>query len=390
MLNYFDLTPTDYEYMLSAIGTDVVLNGSTTRVLITNKNPHNKYDDRNISSLSPLKRGDLIEYDGKRFMIISEEAGKRYNKYKGIMRLLSYSIPFNVSCSFFDVPAFIETQSFGIQNGQIMTIADGQLYLNVPDNSNTQQVNLGDRFIKHGQAFKIVGIDQYSKPGLTILTCDKDIFSVGDDVVNEIAGGLACTVEITNTEPIEVYNGAVVQLTWDSKNAPVVFTSSDESIATVDASRLVTGVGIGQAVITVQNASRATIIDSVTISVIEEPVAYTITITSTNATRINEIKNNQSKTYTANVYNGSTLITDGSQPVTWQVFADDQSLSTTLATITASTGTTCTVKNNAANSGYIQLKATLHLLFTVVGLFLRSLEQWRRHCLAREGVQSSC
>ncbi|WP_274366224.1 Ig-like domain-containing protein [Paenibacillus thermotolerans] len=359
MFNYFDLTSTtDYEYLLSAMGTDVLINGETVRTLVTNTNLEQNYDDKRISSLTPFKRGDLIEFDDKQWMIISEEASKRYGKWKGIMRLLPHTITFNASCVFISVPAFIETQSLGVESGQIMTIADGQLYVNVPDNEEIRNIKVNDRFIKYGLAFKVVGIDRFSKEGIAIVTCEKDSISPYDDVTNDIAGGLACSVEITNPEPIEVYEGQTLQLTWNSNNAPVVFISSDESIATVDASGLVTGVSVGQVTIIIQNATNEFLRDSVTVNIIEEPASYSIQITSGSSTPI-EIKYGQSKTYNAEVYNGATLIVDGSQPVSWQLFADDKVSNTTLANITSQNGTSCTIKNNNANSGYVQLRAML-------------------------------
>ena len=94
MFNYFDLTSTDdYKYLLSAIGTDVVKNDmDTIRVIITNTNLEQNYDDRKISSLSQIKRGDLIEYDSSQWMVISEVNNTRYNKYKGIMRRCNYEV----------------------------------------------------------------------------------------------------------------------------------------------------------------------------------------------------------------------------------------------------------------------------------------------------------
>jgi hypothetical protein len=355
----------DFKYFLDCRGTDILKNGFSIRALITNTNVNASYDDKKITTLDEIKRGDIIEYDNKTFMVISEEVGKRYDKWKGIMRLLPFSITFNSSCTFYSVHAYIETQSFGVQNGQIMTLADGKIFVHVPNNSDSEKIKIGDRFIKSNQAFKISGIDSYSRPGIVTLTCDKDQLDATDDLINEIAGGLACIVEITNTQPIEIYQGSTLQLTWNSNNAPVVFESSDESIAAVDLNGLVTGVSVGQVAITIKNASNAMISDSATVNVIEVPVAYTINITSTSTTP-SEIKQGQSKTYNVEVYNDSILISDGSQPVTWQLFADDQVSSTNLALITSQSGSSCTVKNNNSTSGYVQLKATLQSDHSIV------------------------
>lgn len=361
MFNYFNLSDTkDYEYLLSAMGTDVLLNGSSVRALITNTNLNKDYDDKRISTLSQLKRGDLLQYEGKIFMVISEESSKRYNKYKAIMRQLPYSIIFNSACQFFDVNCYIEARSFSVSNGQVLSTPDGTIDVYLSQSTINFDLKINDKFIKFGQKFKVVGVDKMSKPGMVILTCDKDLIDpASDDLVNEIAGGLLCSVSVTNTEPVEVYEDGTLQLTWTATNGfPVVFSSSDNTIASVDANGLVTGHQLGTVTITVSNASSPAIMDTVTVTVVSVPVSYNVTITSASSTPA-EIKNNQSKTYSAEVRNGSTLITDGSQPVNWSIWADDQVSTTTLATITTQSGTSCTVKNNAASSGYVQLKCTL-------------------------------
>jgi hypothetical protein len=363
--NLFDFNSTgDYAYLITVMGQDVLINNQPARVLITNRTLNQNYNDKNISSLSPLKRGDLILYEGKQYLIISEES-KRYSRWKGIMRLLPFSIKFNHNCNFINVDCFIDSPAFGVIDGKYLSTATGEINVHMQDNEYTQQIKINDRFMKYGQAFKVTGIDRMTQPGIIILNCQKDVVDPAvDDIVNDIAGGLSCSVTITNTKPIQIYEGETVQLTWDSKGAAVVFSSSDTSIATVDATGLVTGQGIGTATITCANATNSAIRDMIDVNVEEVPASFSINITSTYSAP-NEIKLNQSKVYDAQVYNGSTLITDGSQPVTWELFADDQTSATTLATITAQDGYSCTVKNNDATSGYVQLKATLQSNSTV-------------------------
>lgn len=92
MINLFDLPDTtDYEYLLSQMGNEVIVNKSSIPIIamITNTNLEQNFDDKRISSLSNFQRGDIVDYDGQRFMIISEESTKRYNKFKGIMRQIT-------------------------------------------------------------------------------------------------------------------------------------------------------------------------------------------------------------------------------------------------------------------------------------------------------------
>lgn len=361
MFDYFQLSnTTDYQYFLSQMGTDVTINlnaatpisSTPVKVLITNTDLEQNYDDKRISSLTEFKRGDIINYNEKDYIIFSEVNGKRYNKYKGIMRNLPFSITFNSSCVFITQNAYIESQNFGVSNNQVVTLADANIDVILSDSINVSGLKINDRFILLGQAFKIVGKDRYLRKGILILSCEKDTINLAiDDLVNGIAGGLACPVDITNTET-SVYIGFTLQLTWTSTGAPVVFVSSDETIATVSSTGLVTGVSGGTATITISNATNGHITDTIFLTVSAEPQVKTITITGDSTLFFN-----QSKNYTATVFQGATQITED---VTWSIFADDQTSTTTLATITSQTGTSATVQGNPDTIGYVQLKAVLN------------------------------
>jgi len=359
MFNLFDnQNTTDFQFLLDQIGSDVTINAATpVKAIITNTTLNQNFDDRKISTLSPLQRGDIVIFNGIKYMIINAINDKRYNKYKGIMRRLTHSIIVNSSCRFFSLDSFIITSNLGVIDGQVLALSDGEIHVYFSHYCVNSDLKIGDRFLLDGQAFKVTGIDTFSKQGIVILTCDKDqINPATDDVEHEIAGGYACPVNIAN-DTTTVYVGSTMQLTWTSTDdAPVVFESSNPDVATVDAQGLVTGVGEGIATITIQNATNEFITDSVTVTVEEVPEVKTITLTP-NTMPIDEIKAGQSKTYTATVYQGATSTDD---LVNWSLYGDDQMSSTTLATITAQDGTTCTIKANSNQQyGYIQLKAEL-------------------------------
>ncbi|MCU6709223.1 Ig-like domain-containing protein [Paenibacillus sp. J5C_2022] len=155
-------------------------------------------------------------------------SSKRYNKFKGIMRLLPHTIIINSQCRFYALDCYITVGNLGVSSGQVLSIADGTIQVHLSNRTNELNVKIDDRFFVNGQVFKVTGIDDFSREGIVNLTCEKDsINTVNDDVVNGVVGGNACKVDITD-------------------GAPVVFRSNDESIATVDARGLVTGVSIGQ------------------------------------------------------------------------------------------------------------------------------------------------
>lgn len=361
MINIFNLSDTtDYEFLLSQMGSNVIINEASTpiKAIITNTNLDQNYDDKKISSLSSLQRGDIVDYAGQRFMIISEESTKRYNKFKGIMRLLPHTIIINSQCRFYALDCYITVGNLGVTSGQVISIADGTIQVHFSNRIHEFKVKLDDRFFVNGQVFKVTGIDDFSREGIVNLTCEKDsIDTVNDDVVNGVAGGKACKVDITDGDAISVFEGMTYQLIYTSTNgSPVVFRSSDENVATVDTQGLVTGVSIGQATISIENATNAHISDLVTVNVESVPESFSLTIKCTASTPY-EIKKNLTKEYYIEVMEGTNIVTG--EPVTWELFGDDQVSPTTLAVFTSQSGTGCIVKNNNVTSGYVQLKAYL-------------------------------
>lgn len=65
MVNLFTNDNADFAFLLDQMGSDVLINDNPVKALITNTNLEQNYDDKKISSLSPLKRGDIVVYNGK-------------------------------------------------------------------------------------------------------------------------------------------------------------------------------------------------------------------------------------------------------------------------------------------------------------------------------------
>ncbi|MEK3877153.1 Ig-like domain-containing protein [Paenibacillus sp. FSL M7-0420] len=364
MFDLFSVNDTaDFEFIQSQIGTDVYINRSATptRVVITNTNLEQNYDDKKITSLTPIHRGDIVVYEGNKYMLISEINSERYNKYKGIIRRLPQTIIVNSSCRFIHVDCYITVGDLGVTSGKVISVVDGSINVFTNNYYKDLGLEIGNRFFVDGQMFKITGIDTFSQKGIANLSCEKDLINSGtDDVANGIAGGLACPVDIT-TEPTSVVLGSTLQLVYTStSNAPVTFTSSNSAIATVNATGLVTGHSVGSVTITIANATNGRITDTVILAVEDVPVSKSIVLTA-NTSPITELKATQSKTITANIYDGATLITDGSEPVTWALYADDQvsPYDTANVQITATTASTITLKG-IKYTFYVQLKCTLN------------------------------
>ncbi|GIP52213.1 Ig-like domain-containing protein [Paenibacillus vini] len=352
MINLFDNGTDDFQFLLDQMGSDVTIRDNQVRALITNTNLEQNYDDKKITSLSPFSRGDIVVYNGKKYLVISEVNEKRYNKFKGIMRFLPHTIIVNSESLFYTLDCYINTTDLGITTGKVLTLADGEIIVNCSNYSMDSNLKLGARFLLNGQAWKVTGVDDFSQPGMVALTCAKDSSLPSDDLINGIAGGLDIKVKFDNSN-FDVIVGNTYQLTWTStNNAPVRFVSSNPDVAMVDANGLITGLTAGNVTITAHHAQLEQIKETITLTVKDVAVSYTLEITS--SSKPGEVTKGRTKTYEAIVKQGTDVV---SEPVTWKITADSQTGATTFAKITSQTGTSCVVSGDAL--GYVQLKATL-------------------------------
>ncbi|MNW31433.1 Bacterial Ig-like domain (group 2) [compost metagenome] len=361
MINLFNVDDdSNFKYMLESVGRSITVNDSPTemKAIITNTSLNTNYDDRKISLLERLNRGDMIEYNGNRYMVISEVNDKRYSHYKGIMRHLPHEIIFNHRCMFETAHVYIENGNPSLIGGNVLTLIQDKITVNVPARSTSLQLTTGDTFMIQGNKFKIITNDTYSQPGISILTCERDqINPATDDVEHNIANGLACPINVTNQEPITVNVSETLQLNWTSPHdAPVEFVSSNNTIATVDAQGLVTGIAEGDVTITVTNVSNGYIFDTVRVSVVDVPDTKTINIVYDAPEQQNGdhyfIYYTETGIFTANV-----LPLD--EPVSFELYADNKTSAVDTSKFTKVVSGN-SIKITAKSSAYyLQIKAIL-------------------------------
>ena len=185
-MNIFDFPNNDYLYLLSMAGDDIFINDtmSPIKALINNLPVNRQADIRTISTTSEIKRGDLINWDNEYWLIISEIGHKRYTYYKGIIQRCNYNIKFNFKGTIKQFPAIVDSRVFDVETNQYLSIPAGKIVVTMPNNADTDNITLGQRFISMKQAWKVTGIDR-TKNGLLILHCDLDTITASDDVVNE-------------------------------------------------------------------------------------------------------------------------------------------------------------------------------------------------------------
>jgi uncharacterized protein YjdB len=92
----------------------------------------------------------------------------------------------------------------------------------------------------------------------------------------------------------------------DATDPSITWSSSDESVATVDANGLVTAVAVGTATITATAADGSGVSDSATVTV--RPLAVISAVASASVTKLTGNSNNLTVTVTETLSNGTTNV----------------------------------------------------------------------------------
>ncbi len=364
-MNIFDFPNNDYLYLLNMAGDDIKVNNNpeTKKGIINNVNSSVSLRFNNVKSIitnASIKRGDIItvfwkNYNTEKWLALSDNLKNRYTKV--IMQKCNYDIKFNFEGIIKEFPCIVNSKIFDIETNQYLSIPAGKIAVTLPNNADTDNITLGQRFISMKNAWKVSGIDR-TKNGLIILHCDLDTIDSSDDLVNEIAnaGDYIYTLEITNGETASIQEASTLQLNVVVKlngnpvdNKTVTFSCDNSSIATVDENGLVTAISAGECTITAYLADNPQVYDIITIVVTALPQHNYVSTISGNT----QIKKNYTSTYTA-------IFTDNGLPITQESFfyitADDGVSTTTLATIQSQdpVANTCVVKAGST-LGYVKL-----------------------------------
>lgn len=329
----------DFSYLLDNLGKDIQINNIPTKALITNTNLNESNDNKKITTLTNIQRGFLVDYDNQKWLITSEVNGMRYDKYKGIMQKCNNFIIVNIAGILYYVPCIVtDGASLNIDTNQYLMTLDTTIYILVANDSINSNIKVNDIFKIGTYNYKVVNIDDISQSGLLILKME---FTAEEQVLPNYS------ISITNTEPLTTNINTPVQLTIEQKdgttvlteNLPMIFTSSDETICTVDSNGLVTPVSIGNVNITVKLEFDANVNDSISITI--EDVPETITYSISGAS---EITNGYSVNYIA-----EKLINGTADPNAVFSFSIDYlENSSSIATLTIVSDTECSIKANAA------------------------------------------
>lgn len=238
-----------------------------------------------------IKRGDYIKFkmndtDELRTYLVKSKVDKKNSYDEAVFEECNYTLKWMIGGKYYEMPAIVTNNTkytLGIksQSSSGLTEADGMFGAIVSWNEIAKKIPIGERFIVNGQAWEATQLDHSSAPNiLSILLGESSKSTEYDDMENEIADAYLYSYEITLNSTSETLvetstyqimptitnNGVLVS------NATIIYSSSDETIATVDENGLVTAVSVGNAIITASIGSVSATLDLVVTEKTVEPV----------------------------------------------------------------------------------------------------------------------
>lgn len=249
--------------------------------------------------------------------------------------------------------------AYPLQDDKIMILSKERRVILVQANDDTKQIKKDRRFIFDERCWKVIGYNGLVE-GLLELTLEEDQFH---DTLDNIELRIADYYGRVANYKVQILNGSNSSLSLDDSlqltiritnnesvvdSPPLLFVSSNESVATVDDKGLITAVSVGEVIINVE-CNGAT--SSITLQVTDQRVYnYTLEILG-NA----EITSGQSQEYQVIFYSNGTPIHD---KATFSLKSLDGT-PTTLASIKTTTETSCVV-TAGKTTGKLLLHAANH------------------------------
>lgn len=189
-MNPFTFDTSDFQFLLDSIGETVTIDNVSKKCIVQNGNIGD-YEEKYIYTLDSIQRGNLIVYNRKNYLIVSDVTeGKLYKK--ALMRHCNYTIVVEgqevceiVGYNDFgepieechttesiSVPVIVDKYAFKIDDFASIRVSENQIIVTVQDNeTNKSKFTVNTKFDVMGHTWKVVDVD-LTRNGLLILTCE--------------------------------------------------------------------------------------------------------------------------------------------------------------------------------------------------------------------------
>lgn len=298
-----------------------------------------------------VKVGDIFEFDGAKWIctdVTYTTVSKSCTVTKSYYDLNVYKngILYKVPCIVEDIT---KLYSMGTDETKYIIQPSTDIVVRVPNNEVTTLIKRDEVYQIGLSNYKVVDISDIINPGLLILKLEwtAEEQHLPNYSINILNGdNIQVNVSDSLQMQCEVLDGDIVL----SPTPPLIYTSSDESIATIDSDGVVSILSTGIVTFTVSLESDTNIKDTITVEFVDVPQHnYAVSISGSTS-----IIKGKTATYTAVFTDNGVSVVQESQ---FYLTADDGVSSTSLATITGqdSVNNTCVVTAGNTVVGYVKL-----------------------------------
>ncbi len=296
-----------------------------------------------------LFAGDVLEFDDKKWLCT--EVNKSLRVYDtGKVYLCNNTLKLYKNHILYEVPAVVESAvrlyQLGIEENKYISTPSSTIIVRIPANSITQQIKRSDVYKLGVQNYSVQDCNDIIEPGLIILKLEYE--QQEQQLPNY-------TLTILNGDNIQVSQSQQLIINVEVRDddniiptPPLLYSSSDENIATIDENGIVTILDVGTINFTVSLVSDENIYDTIQVEIIaDETDNFTVEIKG-NST----ITKNYTSNYSCVFKNNGNVIPMQSE---FYLTSDDGVYDTNLAEVVSqdSENNICVVKG--LNLGYVKL-----------------------------------
>ena len=266
---------------------------------------------------APVRPGTLVMYGYGVYLALNRETVENDVYYKSTLVKCNGVYNEN-SGAVMNIPFYSDNMKSSVSVGNsTITMLNGNIEIITEENSLSKKIKIDQKFNEFGRTFKVCNL--YSMDG---------ILHIIAEVYSDMTPTYTYSVVIDGTPITSLKTGETVQFTATTymgetitTGATLDWTSSDNTIATVDGTGLVTCVSEGTAMITctwVEQDVKGTASINVSNSEPVTPTGYTYTISPTSSLRVGV-----SKTYKLTITDSSgNDITSSQNDYSWNIVSD--------------------------------------------------------------------
>jgi hypothetical protein len=177
--------------VFDSVAKEIKINESLIPSIVTNGaiNKLDEQETKHIHTLERVNQGDIVDYEGNKYLVVTESMSKRHNKFKNIMEHMNITVTtesdvqevitgyddfqrpiYSYITHYYDVPMVLGFDRVGSasSSGAFLTIANGLKAKVQKNEMNMTYLTVNKELIIEGSSYKITHIDKV-QTGIMVL-----------------------------------------------------------------------------------------------------------------------------------------------------------------------------------------------------------------------------